>query len=125
MMCDLFYRMALDIVRPLPKINKGNKYIHVDVDHYFKWCEIKTMPNHMIATTTKFLEEEIIYRYGVPKFIFIDNGGEWFVEFHNLCKVYSIHHQYIASQWFRCNGMVERLVKTIKTCHHYNVHISR
>jgi hypothetical protein len=97
MVCDLFYRMALDIARPLPKINKGDKYIHVDVDHYFKWCDIKTMPNHMILTTTKFLEEEIIYKYGVPKLIFIDNGGEWFVEFHNLCKVYGTHHQYIAS----------------------------
>jgi hypothetical protein len=89
--------MALDIARPLPKIIKGNKYIHVDVDHDFKWCEIKTMHDHTIANTTKFLEEEIIYRYGVFKFIFIDNGVEWFVEFHNLCKVYGIHHQYIAS----------------------------
>jgi hypothetical protein len=92
--------MALDIAGPLPKINRGNKYIHVDVDHYFKWCEIKTMPDHTIATTTKFLEEEIICRYGIPKFIFINNDGEWFVEFHNLCKVYGIHHQYIALYWF-------------------------
>jgi len=89
--------MALDIVGPLPKINKGNKYIHVDVDHYFKWCEIKTMLDHTIPTTTKFLEEEIICRYGVLEFIFINNSGEWFVEFHNLSKVYGIHHHYIAS----------------------------
>jgi len=96
MVCDLFYKMALDIARPFPKINKGNKYIHVDVEHYFKRCEFKTMLDHMIATTTKFWEKEIICGYGVPKLIFIDNGGEWFVEFHNLCKVYGFHHQYIA-----------------------------
>jgi hypothetical protein len=72
------------------------------------------MPDHTIATTTKFLEEEIICRYGIPKFIFINNDGEWFVEFHNLCKVYGIHHQYIALYWFWCNGMAEILVKTIK-----------
>jgi hypothetical protein len=96
MVYDLFYRMALDIARPLPKINKGNKYIHVDVNHYFKWCETKTMLDHTIVITTKFWEEEIIYRYGIPKFTLIDNGGKWFVEFHNSCKVYGIHHQYIA-----------------------------
>jgi len=71
--------MALDIVGPLPKINKGNKYIHVDVDHYFKWCEIKTMPNHTIVTTTKFLEEEIICKYGVLEFISLTTvvNGLW------------------------------------------------
>jgi hypothetical protein len=51
--------MALDIARPLPKINKGNKYIHVDVDHYFKWCEIKTMHDHTIVITTKFWKKKL------------------------------------------------------------------
>jgi hypothetical protein len=32
------------------------------------------------------LEEEIIYKFGVPIFIFIDNGGEWMVEFDLMCK---------------------------------------
>jgi hypothetical protein len=59
--------------------------------------EVGSALDHTITISTKFLEEKIICRYGVPKFIFIDNGGEWFVEFHKLCKVYSIHHQYIAS----------------------------
>lgn len=51
--------MALDIAGPLPKINKGNKYIHVDVDHYFKWCEIKTILDYMITTTTKFWKKKL------------------------------------------------------------------
>jgi hypothetical protein len=92
--CDLFYKIALDTIRPLPKTNKGNKYIFVAIDHYSKWCEAKAISDHTITTGTKFLEKYIIYKYGVPNFILINNGGEWSIEFHNLHKVYGIHHQY-------------------------------
>ncbi len=31
-----------------------------------------------------------------------------------MCKDYGIHHQHTTPQWPQCNGMVERLMKTIK-----------
>ncbi len=34
--CDLFYKMILDIVRPLSKIDTGNKYVLIVIDHYSK-----------------------------------------------------------------------------------------
>jgi len=34
--CDLFYRIVMDIVGPLPETKLGNKYILVVVDHYSK-----------------------------------------------------------------------------------------
>ncbi len=39
--CDLFYKMILNIVRPLSKIEAGNKYVLIAIDHYSKWCEGK------------------------------------------------------------------------------------
>jgi hypothetical protein len=112
--CKLFYRIALDIVRPLPETKSGNKYILVDVDHYSKWCEAKAVTDHGAKTTSKVLEDDVICKYGVPKFVLIDNGGEWAVEFDVMCKDYGIQHQHTALQWPQCNGMVERLIKTIK-----------
>jgi hypothetical protein len=53
------------------------------IDHYLKRCEAKAV--------AKFFEKYIICKYGVPKLIFTYNGGEWCVEFDNLCKVYGIH----------------------------------
>jgi len=35
--CDLFYHVALDTVRPLLETTNGNKYVLVVIDHYFKW----------------------------------------------------------------------------------------
>jgi len=75
--CDLFHRVALDTTGPLPKTKSGNKYILVAIDHYSKWCEAKAVADHGAKTAAKFLEDDIICRYGVPKFVLTDNGGEW------------------------------------------------
>jgi hypothetical protein len=37
--CNLFYHVAMDIVRPLPETTNGNKYVFVVIDHYSKWYE--------------------------------------------------------------------------------------
>ncbi len=112
--CDLFHRVALDTVGPLPEIKSGNKYILVAIDHYSKWCEVKAVANHGAKMVVKFLEDEIICRYGVPKFVLTDNGGEWAAEFDVMCRDYAIQHQRTAPQWPQCNGMAERMIKTIK-----------
>ncbi len=112
--CDMFHRVAMDTAGPLPETKSRNKYILVAIDHYSKWCEAKVVIDHGAKTTARFLENDIIYRYGVPKFVLTDNGGEWAVEFDVMCKDYGIHHQHTAPQWPHCNGMAERLIKTIK-----------
>jgi len=91
--CDLFYQIALDTAGPLPETKAGNKYIMVAIDHYSKWCEAKGVADHGAKTAARFLEDDLICRYGVPRFVLTDNGGEWGVEFETMCKDYAIHHQ--------------------------------
>jgi hypothetical protein len=67
----------MDIVRPLPKTKLGNKYILVAINHYLKWCEAKAIIDHGVKITAKFLEDEVICKYGVPKFVLTNNGREW------------------------------------------------
>ncbi len=112
--CDLFYRVAMDTAGPLPETKTGNKYILVAIDHYSKWCEAKAVADHSAKTAARFLEDELICRYGVPSFIFTNNGGEWGAEFEAMCKDYAIQHQHTSPQWPQCNGMAERMIKTIK-----------
>ncbi len=112
--CDLFHRVALDTIGPLPETKSGNRYFMVAIDHYSKWCEAKAIVDHGAKTAAKFLEDEIICKYGVPRFILTDNGGEWATEFDVMCKDYAIQHQCTAPQWPQCNGMAERMIKTIK-----------
>lgn len=65
--CDLFYRVAFDIVGPLPKTIDGNKYVLVAIHHYSKWCEAQPIKEHDALTISNFLEDEVIYRYKVLK----------------------------------------------------------
>jgi len=112
--CDLFHRIALDTAGPLPEMKAGNKYILVAIDHYSKWCEAKVVAVHGAKTAARFLEDDLICRYGVHKFVLSDNGGEWVAEFEVMCRDYAIQHQRTAPQWPQCNGMAERMIKTLK-----------
>jgi len=76
LVCDLFYHVTLNIVGPLTKMFIGNKYLFIVVDHYFEWCEVHPIKEHDVAIVARFLEEEIICCFRVPKYISIDNGSE-------------------------------------------------
>ncbi len=89
----------MDITRPLFETKLGNKYIIVAINHYSKWCKAKIVVDHGAKTAARFLEDDIICRYGVPKFVLIDNGGEWVAEFDVMCKDSKIHHQHTTPQW--------------------------
>jgi len=97
--CDLFHRVTMDTVGSLPETKSGNKYILVAIDHYSKWYEAKAVVDHGAKTVARFLEDDIICRYGVPKFVLTNNGGEWAAEFDVMCKDYGIQHQHTAPQW--------------------------
>ncbi len=86
----------------------------VAIDHYSKWCEAKAVADHGAKTAARFLEDEIICRYGVPRFVLTDNGGECAAEFDTMCSDYHIHHQRTAPHWPQCNGMAKHLTQTIK-----------
>jgi hypothetical protein len=87
--------VAFDITSPLLETKHGNKYVLVIIDHYLKWCKAKTIMDHDVKIVAKFLEDEITCRFGVPKYIFIDNGFKCFIKFDQLCKNYGIQHLYI------------------------------
>jgi hypothetical protein len=57
LVCELFYRVALDTTGPLLETKSGNKYILVVVDHYSKWCKSKAVVDHGAKTSAKFLED--------------------------------------------------------------------
>jgi hypothetical protein len=57
----------------------------VAINHYSKWCETWPVKEHDVCTVVKFFEDEVIYRYGVFKYILIDNGNEWMKE---IVKIY-------------------------------------
>jgi hypothetical protein len=70
--------VPFDAAIPFPKTKHGNIYVLVAINHYSKWCEARAMVDHDVEMAAKFLEHEVIYRFGAPKYIFTNNGYEWF-----------------------------------------------
>jgi hypothetical protein len=57
--------VVVDTIDPIPKKEVKNKYIIIAIDHYSKWCEARTVLDHIITIMKKFLEDEIVCRHGV------------------------------------------------------------
>ena len=60
-------RVALDIIGPLPKSRRGNKYVLVISDYFTRWAEAVSLPNHEASTVAQALMNEWICRYGAPE----------------------------------------------------------
>jgi hypothetical protein len=84
------------MISPLFETKQGNKYILVTIYHYSKWMETQVVADHGAHATTQFLEFKVISHFGLPKYVFIDNGSKWARKFANLCATYKITHQHIS-----------------------------
>ena len=70
-------KIAMDILGPLPKSNRGNYYILVISDYFSKWTEAYAIRNHKAKTIARKLVEEFICRFGAPYTIHTDQGRDF------------------------------------------------
>ena len=60
------------------------------------------------------MREYLVYRFGVPTCLGVDNGSEFPGELVRYCKMMEIRVSPIATQNPRANGMAKKMVGTIK-----------
>ena len=109
-----FYQIGIDIVGPLPKTERNNKYIVVAMDYFTKWPEAKALTEATAKEVAMFIYEDIICRHGCPKKILSDRG----THFNNrviekLVEKFQIKHKFSTPYHPKTNGLVERFNKTI------------
>ena len=59
-------RVAVDVMGPLPRTNKGNVYILSVIDYFTKWPEAYALPNQEAETVADALLGGILSRFGLP-----------------------------------------------------------
>ncbi|KAL7297476.1 hypothetical protein TKK_0009845 [Trichogramma kaykai] len=69
--------VALDVTGPLPRSKAGNSYIVVFQDLFTKYIEVKPMRKTNASTILHNFEEQILFRWGCPKYLITDNGTEY------------------------------------------------
>ena len=67
----------MDIIGPLCKTDRGNRYIHTVVDHFTKHVKAYALADQEATTVVRVFLNEIVSRYGVPYVLHTDQGANF------------------------------------------------
>ena len=111
-----FEKLSWDIMGPLPTSSCGNKYILVVTDLFTKWVEAFPLAKTDSVTLAKVLVNEIVCRYGVPRYLHSDQGANLVSEvIKSLCATLGINRTQTTAYHPEGNGQVERFNRTLES----------
>lgn len=106
-------RISMDVLGPLPRSNRDNKYILVITDYFTKWVEIYPMPDQTASTCAEKVID-FISRYGCSYDLHSDQGSNFLSKiFKELCQLFEIRKTRTSPYNPRGNGQVERFNRTL------------
>ncbi|CAC5404177.1 unnamed protein product [Mytilus coruscus] len=110
-----FERIGIDILGPLPKSTRGNKFLLVIGDYFTKWMEAIPIQDMEATTVANKLIERIVTIFGVPMEIHSDNGSNFESNvFAEMCKILGINKTKSTPLRPPSNWVVERGNRTIE-----------
>ncbi|XP_031120620.1 uncharacterized protein LOC116023751 [Ipomoea triloba] len=109
-----FSRWGIDLVGALPTGSGSRKYIIVAIDYFTKWVEAEPLASITAARCKKFVEKNILCRFGIPIQVITDNGRQFEGgEFSDFLTGWGIKHSRVAVSYPQANGQVENANRTI------------
>lgn len=110
-----FQVVSCDLIGPLPRSNRGFKFILVIVDNFSKFSIVVPLRNATAKLVCTALEEHLLLLFGQPDVLICDNGSQLTSkEFSKLLKSYNIKQFCIANYHPQANP-TERTNKTLET----------
>ncbi|XP_052312616.1 uncharacterized protein LOC112328848 [Populus trichocarpa] len=111
-----FAMWGIDVIGPVnPKASNGHRFILVAIDYFTKWVEANSYAHVTQNVVKRFIEKDLICRYGPPEKMVTDNAqnfnGKMIVE---LCTKWKIKHSNSSPYRPKMNGAVEAANKNIK-----------
>lgn len=107
--------LAMDFHGPIsPTSRRGNKYIISLTDVLSKFVITKAVRDCTADTAARFLQEDVICKYGTPRCILTDNGTHFTA--HMMEKLFQrlgIIHLYCTPYHPQTNGQIERFNSTM------------
>ena len=104
----------MDIVGPLLRTQRGNRYIFTVIDHFTKHAKAYALPDPEAVTIARVLLNEFISRFGVPYIINTDQGANFeSYMFKELFQLLNIKKTRTSPYYPQCDGQVERMNRTL------------
>ena len=105
----------MDFIGPL-KVSKTRRCrdIIVTTEYLTKWVEARALPDDAIVSTTRFIYEKIITRYGIPLQLTSDRGGHFVNHVIRLLTTeFKIYHSLSSPYYPRANRQAEATNKIL------------
>lgn len=104
-----FDKVAMDIVGPLPKTEKGNEYILTLQDQLTKFCMGIPLPNQSSGTIAEAFVDKFVCILGAPKAILTDQGRNFISDLmKKIAKIFRIRKFRTTAFHPQSNGSLER-----------------
>ena len=83
--------IAMDIIGPLLKTPRANRYVLVISDYFTKWTESYALAYETTTTIAEKVVSEFVSRFGVPRQIHSDQGTNFESKLMaEICKLLGI-----------------------------------
>ena len=110
----IFDVWGIDFIGPFSR-SFDNQYILVAVDYVSKWVEVVPIRTNNNIVVVKFLNENIISRFGASRSIISDNISRFCIRaFEARMRKYSVSHKLSTVYHSQTNGQVEITTRQIK-----------
>ena len=105
---------CVDLCGPFPLSLKGNKYAVIFMDRFSRFPEAFGIPDKKAETVAKVLVEQIVCRYGCPRTLLSDRGGEFLSDLsQETYRLMNIQKLNTSGYRPQTNGMVEKFNHTL------------
>ncbi|GJZ99354.1 reverse transcriptase domain-containing protein [Tanacetum coccineum] len=109
-----FYKWGIDIAGPFPEGPGKVKFLIVAMDYFTKWIEAKPVATITGSQVKKFVWENIVCRFGLPREIISDNGMQFRDNpFKDWCEKLCIQQHFASVKHPQTNGLVERANRSL------------
>ena len=110
-----FQIVGVDIME-LPITTRGNRYVIVFQDFLTKWPLVFAAPDQKAIRIARLVAEELFPMFGVPDALLSDRGANLLAHvMQDVCQLLGVKKLNTTSYHPQCDGMVERLNRTLKT----------
>jgi transposase InsO family protein len=112
--CEPSQDWCVDLCGPFPLSRNGNRYACIFMDRFSRFPEAFGIPDKKAETVAKVLVEQIVCRYGCPRTLLSDRGGEFLSELSDeTYKLMNIKKLNTSGYRPQTNGMVEKFNHTL------------
>jgi hypothetical protein len=99
----------MDIIDQMPASQGNLKYRVVAVEYFSKWIKAKALETITSTSIQKFFWQNIIFRFGVPRSITVDNGTQFDSKaFRISSNQVGTNMHFSSVRHLESNGLVER-----------------